>query len=104
DMPQWVIQTAEKWGLYWGGYGWNAGCQSTSTPRTVVSRDAPHFEFRGTPKQAAAIAAFNLQHDPSIVCRTIVDDTGKDAQQCGRSLSMPAAGGRVAGQLHPAPG
>lgn len=20
DMPQWVIQTAEKWGLYWGGY------------------------------------------------------------------------------------
>ena len=22
DIPRWVVQTAEKWGLYWGGYGW----------------------------------------------------------------------------------
>src|SRR4051794_19383510 len=104
DMPQWVIQTAEKWGLYWGGYGWNAGCQSTSTQRTVVSRDAPHFEFRGTPKQAAAIAAFNLEHDAGIVCRTVVADAGTDVQQCGRSLSMPAAGVRLPVQLTPPPG
>ena len=25
DLPQWVIQAAERWGLYWGGYGWNSG-------------------------------------------------------------------------------
>ena len=99
DMPQWVIQTAEKWGLYWGGYGWNSGCQSLTTQRTVVSRDPPHFEFRGTPRQAAAIAAFNLANDPSIVCRTVVDDVGKDVQQCGRSLPMPGAGVRLPVQL-----
>ncbi len=28
DIPRWVVQTAEKWGLYWGGYGWNSGCES----------------------------------------------------------------------------
>ncbi|MEZ5250367.1 MAG: hypothetical protein R2713_14500 [Ilumatobacteraceae bacterium] len=21
DIPQWVVQVAETWGLYWGGYG-----------------------------------------------------------------------------------
>lgn len=104
DMPQWVIQTAEKWGLYWGGYGWNSGCPSTATQRSVVSRDAPHFEFRGTPQQAAAIAAFNLHNDPNIVCRTIVDDAGKDVQQCGRSLATPAAGVRLPVQLTPPAG
>ena len=103
DMPQWVIQTAEKWGLYWGGYGWNSGCQSTSTQRTVVSRDAPHFEFRGTPRQAAAIAAFNLRNDPNTICRTIVDDTGHDVEQCTRS-ALPAAGVRLPVQLTPPAG
>jgi hypothetical protein len=101
DMPQWVIQTAEKWGLYWGGYGWNAGCQSTATERTVVSRDPPHFEFRGTPRQAAAIAAFNLRNDPNTVCRTVVDDAGRDVEQCSRSLSLPAAGTRLPVQMTP---
>ena len=104
DMPQWVIQTAEKWGLYWGGYGWNAGCQSTSTERTVVSRDPPHFEFRGTPGQAAVIAAFNLRNDPNIVCRTTVDDAGHDVEQCSRSLPVPAAGTRSPVQLTPPAG
>ena len=28
DIPQWVVQAAEKWGLYWGGYGWGKGCAS----------------------------------------------------------------------------
>jgi hypothetical protein len=104
DMPQWVIETAEKWGLYWGGYGWNAGCQSTSTQRTVVSRDPPHFEFRGTPRQAAAIADFNLRNDPSVICRTIVDDAGRDVEQCSRSVSLPAAGTRLPVQLTPPAG
>ncbi len=31
DIPRWVVQTAEKWGLYWGGYGWNSGCMSPET-------------------------------------------------------------------------
>ena len=32
DLPRWVIQTAEKWGLYWGGYGWNSGCPDARDP------------------------------------------------------------------------
>jgi hypothetical protein len=98
DLPQWVIQTAEKWGLYWGGYGWNAGCPSTTTQRTVVSRDPPHFEFRGTPKQAAAIAAFNMGNDPNAICRTVVDDSGKDVERCTYSV-LPDAGIRLPVEL-----
>jgi hypothetical protein len=98
DLPQWVIQTAEKWGLYWGGYGWNAGCPNTTTQRTVVSRDPPHFEFRGTPKQAAAIAAFNMGNDPTAICRTVVDDSGKDVERCTHSL-LPDAGIRLPVEL-----
>ena len=94
DFPQWVIQTAEKWGLYWGGYGWNSGCPSTSTERTVVERDPPHFEFRGTPRQAAAIAAYNLGNNPNAVCRTIVANDGAETRQCGFS-TRPAAGTRL---------
>ena len=36
DLPRWVIRTAEKWGLYWGGYGWSNGCADTTTQRTIV--------------------------------------------------------------------
>ena len=53
NMPQWVVQVAEKWGLYWGGYGWSSGC---SVARHVNARrcrrDPMHFEFNGTPAQA----------------------------------------------------
>ena len=104
DMPQWVIQTAEKWGLYWGGYGWNAGCPSTSTQRTVVSRDPPHFEFRGTPRQAAAIAAFNLRNDPNVVCR---DDRRRRRTQrssSARCRALPGAGIRLPVHLDPPDG
>jgi hypothetical protein len=103
DMPRWMIQTAEKWGLYWGGYGWNSGCQSLDTPRVVVSRDPPHFEFRGTPEQAAAIAAFNLGNDPLAVCRTIVDESGETVEHCSRS-ERPAAGMRLSVDLDPPEG
>lgn len=82
DLPRWVIQTAEKWGLYWGGYGWNSGCQTTSTQRTVVSRDPPHFEFRGTPGQAAAIASFNLRGNPAATCVDAVADDGTPTVRC----------------------
>ena len=104
DMPQWVIQTAEKWGLYWGGYGWNAGCQSTSTQRTVVSRDAPHFEFRGTPAsgrrdrglQPAQRPEHDLPHDrrrrrPRR--RAVLAFGTSRRQACGcRSSSTPPTG------------
>ena len=51
DIPQWVVQVAEKWGLYWGGYGWSSGCQTTTQWRSSVSRDPMHFEFNGTPDE-----------------------------------------------------
>ena len=94
DMPRWVIETAEKWGLYWGGYGWNSGCQSTSTQRSVVYRDPPHFEFRGTPAQAAAIAGFNLRNDPSATCFDVVTDDGTVAERCTRD-GVPQTGWRL---------
>jgi hypothetical protein len=107
DLPRWVIQTAEKWGLYWGGYGWNSGCADTTTRRTIVYRDPPHFEFRGTPRQAQAIAEFNLRNDPSVVCITIVDDRGNDVERCSRDTAVdnrPPAATRLPVQLDPPPG
>jgi hypothetical protein len=60
DMPQWVVQVAEKWGLYWGGYGWSGGCSSPSQVKSSASRDPMHFEFNGTVEQARAIRCHNL--------------------------------------------
>lgn len=57
DIPMWVVKTAERWGLYWGGYGWNGGCTSPTQQRSSVLRDTMHFEFRGTPAIAKAIVA-----------------------------------------------
>jgi len=94
DMPKWVIETAEKWGLYWGGYGWNSGCADTTTERTRVYRDPPHFEFRGTPEQAAAIAQFNLRNDPNVTCHVVIDERGDDTEICNRS-GRPEAGWRM---------
>lgn len=100
DLPRWVIQTAERWGLYWGGYGWNSGCADATTQRSSVYRDPPHFEFRGTPSQATAIAAFNLRNDPDSVCFDIVDDAGDPADACNRT-GRPEAGWRIPVQLDP---
>ena len=57
DIPMWVVKTAERWGLYWGGYGWSGGCTSPTQIRASVLRDTMHFEFRGTPAIAKAIVA-----------------------------------------------
>jgi hypothetical protein len=103
DLPRWVIQTAEKWGLYWGGYGWNSGCPTLETQRTIVSRDPPHFEFRGTPEQAAAIAAFNLGNNPNAFCRTVVNDAGAEVESCTMS-PRPGAGTRLPVRLTPPEG
>ncbi|MDW3213603.1 MAG: M15 family metallopeptidase [Ilumatobacteraceae bacterium] len=85
DLPKWVIETGEKWGLYWGGYGWNSGCADTDTERDNVYRDPPHFEFRGTVEQARAIAEFNLRNDPRSSCFLVIDDDGEEQEVCNRS-------------------
>ncbi len=103
DLPRWVIQTAERWGLYWGGYGWNNGCDSPSTERSSVYRDPPHFEFRGTPSQAAAIADFNLRDDPRRVCFDVVGDDGENTQICNLT-GRTEAGWRIPVQLDPPAG
>ena len=103
DIPEWVVRTAEKWGLYWGGYGWNRGCRDTTTERTSVTRDPPHFEFRGTTAQARAIAAFNLGNDPSRVCFDVVADSGATEERCNRT-GRPEAGWRLPVDLDPPDG
>jgi hypothetical protein len=94
DMPEWMIRTAERWGLYWGGYGWNDGCNVAGAERTSVNRDTPHFEFRGTPAHAAAIAAYNYAHDPRRVCYQAVTTTGSSIEQCTLT-GRPDAGWRL---------
>lgn len=59
NIPQWVVQTAQKWGLLWGGYGWSGGCASPMASKSNVIRDPMHFEFRGSVDDALAIARFN---------------------------------------------
>lgn len=66
DLPRWVVQTAERWGLYWGGYGWSGGgCSGPGQQKPSVIRDPMHFEFRGTPEQARAILRVQSGHAPS---------------------------------------
>ena len=91
DMPQWMVQTAEKWGLYWGGYGWSSGCQYPSQSRTSVSRDTMHFEFNGTPEQAQAILRFNLGADN---CFDVADNAGVISERCLFSWETPTGGTR----------
>lgn len=95
DMPQWVIQISEKWGLYWGGYGWGDGC---STPSTSAYRDPPHFEFRGTPEIADQILKFNLRNDPELGCYDVVDLAGTERMICNRDFTVEP-GWRVAVNL-----
>ena len=103
DLPRWVVQTAERWGLYWGGYGWNSGCTDTTTQRSYVYRDPPHFEFRGTPSQARAIADFNHRNDPNRVCFEIVDDAGETIEACNRT-GRPEPHWRIPVDLNPPAG
>lgn len=93
DMPRWVVQTAEKWGLYWGGYGWTSGCQSPTQWRDSVSRDPMHFEFNGTPQQAQAILRRNLG---SGTCIDIVNELGQPINWCLMKGEVPPAGTRLA--------
>ncbi|MCE9620789.1 MAG: M15 family metallopeptidase [Actinomycetia bacterium] len=91
DMPQWVIQTAEKWGLYWGGYGWSGGCSSPDEFKTSSSRDPMHFEFNGTVEQAGAILCHNLGYPSKF---EVVTAGGKIEKRCFGN-TVPPAGTRM---------
>lgn len=99
DIPQWVVQTAEKWGLYWGGYGWGGGCPSPTSSRTSVLRDTMHFEFRGTPAQAQAILQYVRTGvpvgEPVRTCLTVADDAGTPGTRCVTAAEQPRAGWRT---------
>ncbi len=95
DMPRWVIQVAEKWGLYWGGYGFSGDCSSPDDVRQSSYRDPPHFEFRGTPDAARAIERFNLRNDPTLGCYDVIDLDGTERLRCNRDFAVEA-GWRVA--------
>jgi hypothetical protein len=92
DIPRWVVQTAEKWGLYWGGYGWSSGCSSPSQVKTSASRDPTHFEFRGTYEQAWAVWRANT--NPTL-CVDTVTDAGTAQQRCLRNGELLPAGTRA---------
>ena len=96
DIPMWMVQAAQKWGLYWGGYGWNGGCLSATQSKTSVLRDTMHFEFRGTPVQAKAIAAFNATGveppAPTKTCLDVVDDAGAVSNRCLAASEVPGKG------------
>ncbi len=96
DMPQWVVQVAEKWGLYWGGYGWASGCTSPSQVKSSASRDPMHFEFNGTVAQAQAILARNRTAAPRVGnCFEVVDTNGTVTERCFAKTEVPGANTRV---------
>ncbi|MCU1397455.1 MAG: hypothetical protein JWN62_564 [Acidimicrobiales bacterium] len=108
DIPMWVVRAAERWGLYWGGYGWNGGCKTPTQSKTSVLRDVMHFEFRGTPTQAKSIAAFNASgatpstgsQTPTALpstktCLNLADGTGAITSHCLAGDEIPAAGIRT---------
>ena len=92
DMPQWVIQTAEKWGLYWGGYAWSSGCASPAQYRSSVTRDPMHFEFNGSPAQAQAILLHNVG---SGACFQVASETGTITDECLPANGVPDADTRI---------
>jgi len=91
DVPQWVVGVAQKWGLYWGGFGWSAGCTSPSQVKSSASRDPMHFEFNGTVAQAKAI----LAHNTNGACFDVADAAGVISHRCYGAAEVPGAGTRV---------
>lgn len=100
DIPQWVVQVAESWGLYWGGYGWSSGCASPSEVKSSASRDPMHFEFNGTVAQAKAILARHSSAPvtpppPTGNCFQVADTNGAITTRCFATTEVPAANTRV---------
>lgn len=103
DLPEWAIRAAERWGIYWGGYGWSSGCNVAGVQRSSVTRDTPHFEFRGSPAQARIIAEFNYANNPNLTCFQAVDDAGSAANRCNLA-GRPDARWRLAVDAAPPDG
>ena len=115
DIPQWVVQVGESWGLYWGGYGWSTGCSSSTQIKSSASRDPMHFEFNGTVEQAKAILARRAGTPtpmpvptpaptptptptpvpPSGNCFEVADSAGTITTKCFPEGQVPPAGTRV---------
>ena len=98
NMPQWVVQTAEKWGLLWGGYGWSGGCVTPATVKSNVIRDPMHFEFRGSVEDAVKIASVNGV-SVKRYCSNVIEGgstvrkcTWQDRPQAGWRTSVPLQG------------
>lgn len=101
DIPRWVVEAAERWGLYWGGYGWSSdGCTAPDRWSDRVRRDPHHFEFRGTVDTALAIARRNGRPSHPMYCTVTVDDRGRDQRTCNRT-GVPGAGTRSPVPLDP---
>lgn len=90
-IPDWVLDEAMHWGLFWGGW---YSCPRTGARSAV--RDPHHFEFRGTPDLARRILAKNTA--PGTPAPTI-PEIGDLLLSCGdrgasvvalRSLLAPA--------------
>ena len=103
DLPEWAIRAAERWGLYWGGYGWNSGCNVAGAERASVNRDTTHFEFRGSPEQARTIAQYNYANNPNLTCFDAVADDGDTAPHCNLD-GRPDARWRLPVQTEPPAG
>lgn len=91
DMPKWVVDAAQRWGLYWGGYAWSSGCSSPTDVKSATTRDPMHFEFNGTLTQARAIIGRNLGVR---ACASVVGDNGVTHNACTESL-VPLPGWRI---------
>lgn len=82
DMPRWVVDTAQKWGLLWGG--------------TYKTRpDAMHFEFVGRPSD---VARYPLHTAPE---ELTMDDEAKAAFAAlsGRLDVIADVVGKTAGEI-----
>ena len=84
DIPRWVVQTAEKWGLYWGGYGWSSGCMSPTTQRTPSSVTHPTSSSGARPPRPARSPCTTARPTPAsrcgiptLYCVDTVDAAGK---------------------------
>lgn len=86
DIPQWVVQTAERWGLFWGGYGWNSGgCTSPADWSDQIRRDPHHFEFRGTVDTALAITRHRGAALRPMYCTTIAPTSTGTVTACNNA-------------------
>lgn len=93
DMPQWVVQVAQKWGLYWGGYGWSRGCSSPAEMKTAKYADPMHFEFNGTPELARTILLRNNGRLGG--CYDVLDTQGTIVKHCLDKAEAPPADSRM---------